>query len=93
MPPGASTAMPTITTGSAAAVNLSSDIGIHPRGDGVDVLVEIEMSAVVQEQLERAGGVVFPEPQRSGVDAVVVARAQYANVGTNADTGSTRRSD
>src|ERR1700758_1856486 len=88
MPPGASTAIPTITTGSAATANPSSGIGIHPRGDGVDVFVEIKMSAVVQRQLERTGGVVFPEPQSGGVDAVVVTRAEHANVGANADTES-----
>src|SRR3984885_2443384 len=79
MPPGASTAMPTTTTGSAA--NLFSGIGIHPCGDGIDVIVEVEMSAVVPGKVERSRGVVFPEPQLGGIDAVVVAGPQYADVG------------
>src|ERR1700761_8719423 len=89
MPPGASTAIPTITTGSAAPVVPSSDIGVHLRGNGVDVLVEVEMPAVVQEQLKGARGVVIPEPQGLRVDPIVVACAQYANVGANADAWST----
>src|ERR1700733_11038886 len=88
MPPGASTAIPTITTGSAGTGGPASAIGIHLSGNGVDVLVEIEMPAVVQEQLEGARSVVFPEPQSLGIDPMVVACAQYANIGTNADTAS-----
>src|SRR5690242_12520760 len=88
MPPGASTAMPTITTGSAAA-NLPSDIGIHPSGNGVDVLVEVEVPAGVERQLERTGSVFFPQLQSSGVDAVVVARPQDTDIGANAGPGST----
>src|ERR1700744_299073 len=87
MPPGASRAIPTITTGSAPW-NVSSDIGIHPRGDVVNVFVQIEMPALVQEQLEDARGVVFPQSQSLGIDAAIIACAEYVDVGTNADTGS-----
>ena len=67
---------------------VSSAIGIHPRGDVIDVVVEVEMSAVVPGKVERARGVAFPEPQFGGVDAVIAAGAQHGDVGADSDVGA-----
>src|ERR1700712_5101068 len=89
MPPGASSAMPTTTTGSAAGADLSSAIGVHPRGDVVDVVVEIEMSAVVPIQLEYARGVALPPLQFGGIDTRIAVRSQHRDVGGDPNVGAT----
>src|ERR1700722_3570150 len=89
IPPGASSAIPTITTGSPPAANLSSATGIHLRGDGVDVIVEEEVPAVVPGQIERAGGVLLPECKFGGIDAQVAAGTQCGNVGRDLNVGAT----
>ena len=76
IPPGASSAIPTITTGSSAA-NLCSATGIHLRGDGFDVIVEVEVSAVVPVQLECARGMAFPTLQLGGVDTEIAVGSQH----------------
>src|SRR5947209_12735427 len=81
IPPGASSAMPTTTTGSAAAANLSSATGVYPRGNLVDVVVEVEVAAVVPVQLESAGGMAFPPLQFGGIDARIAVRPQRGDIG------------
>src|SRR6185312_17292815 len=76
MPPGASSAMPTTTTGSEVAEDLSSATGIHPRGDIVDVVVEIEVTAVVPVEIEGPGGVAFPALQFACVHPDVAVSSQ-----------------
>src|SRR3977135_1372138 len=105
MPPGASTAIPPITTGSASslskpfsmplskplskpACNPLSDIGIHLCGDRLDMVVNIEVPAVVERQLKGPGGVPFPQPQHIGLDAVIITTAEDVDAGTNADVGT-----
>src|ERR1700722_363146 len=89
IPPGASSAIPTITTGSPPSANLSSATGVHLRGDGVDVIVEVEVSTVVPGQIERAGGVLLPEMKFQCIDAWVAAGSQYGNVGRDLNFGAT----
>src|ERR1700729_3713917 len=89
IPPGASSAIPTITTGSPPAANLSSATGIHLRGDGGGWIGEEEVSAVVPGQIERTGGVLLPEFKFRGIDTYVAAGSQHGNVGRDLNFGAT----
>src|ERR1700761_3154915 len=89
IPPGASSAIPTITTGSPPSANVFSATGIHPRGDGFDVIVEEEVSAVVPGQVECTRGVGFPELQFGRIDADIAEGAQHRNIRRDLDIGTT----
>src|ERR1700733_7278176 len=88
MSPGASSAMPTTTTGSEAATDLSSATGIHPRSDIVNVVVEIEVSAVVPVEVECTLGVALPQLQFGGIDAQIAVSSQRGDVRGNPDVGT-----
>src|SRR2546423_15380976 len=79
-PPGASSAIPTMTMGSEPS-------SIDELRDGVGVFVEIEMPAVEHQQREYALGVGVPALQHVSVHPVVVAATEHVNVGVDPDVG------
>src|SRR5579884_1853416 len=86
MSPGASTAMPMMTTGSSYKALCWSGIGDDSISQSVEVLVDVEVAAVEERQRERTLGVVGPFAKRANVDAVVVPSTDGVDVSADAHT-------
>src|SRR3954468_10385237 len=63
-----------------------SDIGDDSIGHGVDVLVDVEVSAVEERRSEQAVGVTGPPVQRLRVDATIMPAADGVDIGVNTHT-------
>src|SRR5690625_484957 len=90
--PGASTAMPTMTTGSGSRTPLAeplSSIVIDMSGDVGDVIGQVEVPAVIPRQGECPPSVLYPGAQHVGGDPVITAAAEGVDVGANRLAGRT----